>query len=660
MVININQEFVHLHVHTDASLLDGMCTIPELVKRVKEMGQKAVAVTNHGNMSDVIDFYEQCTKNDIKPIIGVEMYLTPNRFDYSEALEAVEANKKEKKNLSAKEQKEYDKPVSTKEYFANLINTDRRYLAFAEYSQETRGNEIVNDVLYKSRHLILLAKNTQGYANLVKIATEAQLNGFYKYPRIDYDFLKNHSNGIICTSACIAGPISSLILNDEIDEAKNLALWFKETFEDFYLEIQPNYLEDQIYVNKILIELSKELNIPLIVSSDAHYIKKEDYETHCVLLAMQTKGIYGEEGTFKLPENSFYLHSRQELEEYGIPIEAIENTIEIANKCDLKLDLNVPQLPILEVPNGYTAQTWLEHISYQSLIEYLDKNPDLNQEEYMERLFFELDIIKQKDIAAYMLIVQDFINEMKKRGILIGEGRGSAVGSLVSFCTKITGLDPIKYDLLFERFLSIDRKELPDVDSDVMQFLTIKDCPQAEIFDIFKDGRKEVIEYFQSKYGLDKVCQVGTAGTEETRMILRDVGRVLNIPYQDIIELNKHIPSDAGKMWSLEDCLYGNEKEGYSPIQEVIDFGNRSEKHKMLLEMAMKLRGIKRSQGIHAGGVVITPQPVNEMFPLRNGKNGEIVTQYDKVDIEKAGGVKLDNPIMSSIKQVICWEWLRA
>ena len=609
------------------------------------MGQKAVAITNHGNMADAIDFYEKCIQNDIKPIIGIETYLTANRFDYPEALKIIEINKKEKKSLKAKEQKEYNKPTTTKEYFANLINTDSNYKAFGDKVQEIKGKEIINTVAYKSRHLILLAKNKTGYRNLVSIATESQLNGFYKYPRIDFDYLKEHSEGLICSSACINGPISALILNEEIEEAKKLALWFKDIFgEDFYLEIQPNYIEEQIYVNKVLIEMSKELNIPLIVTSDAHYVKKEDYEAHCILLAVQTKGVYGEEGTFKLSENSFYLHSREELEEYGVPQEAIENTIKIAEKCNLELELNVPQLPILNVPIGYTDQTWLEHISYQNLICYLSENPELNPEIYKERLFFELDIIKQKEIASYMLIVSDFINEMKKRGILIGEGRGSAVGSLVCFCTKITGLDPIKYDLLFERFLSLDRKELPDIDSDVEQFLTIKDCPEAKYFDIFNDGRRQVVEYFQYKYGADKVCQVGTFGTEETKIILRDVARALDIPYKDIIELNKHIPSDAGKLWSLEDCLYGNEKEGYKPIQEIIDFKNRSDKHSMLLEMAMKLRGIKRSQGIHAGGVVITPEPVSETLPLRHGKNGEIVTQYDKIDVEKAGGTKLDNP----------------
>ena len=426
------------------------------------MGQKALAITNHGNMYDCIEFYEECLKNDIKPIIGMEAYLTGDRFDYQQALKEIEENKSEKKKLKSKELKDFNKPTTTKEWFADKIANDKRYLPFYSKHDVIKNGELVSEIKYKAAHLILLCKNEIGYKNLIQIASESQIHGFYGVPRIDYAFLESHKEGLICTSACLGGPIASLIVNGHLQEAKDLALYFKNTFEDFYLEIQPNTLEDQLYVNPILIEMSKELDIPLIVTSDAHYIRKEDYEKHCVLLAVQTKGIVGEEGTFCFSENSFYLHSSQELEELGMPLEAIDNTVEIANKCNLHIELNKPILPHIAVPNGYTTQEWLEIFSYQRLMKYLDLNPDLNQKEYIERLLFELDIIKQKEIADYILIVSGFISEMKRRNIFIGPGRGSACGSLVCFLTSVTSIDPIKYDLLFERFLSLDRKELPE------------------------------------------------------------------------------------------------------------------------------------------------------------------------------------------------------
>lgn len=637
------RDFVHLHVHSDASLLDGLCKISETIERVKEMGQKAIAITNHGNMYDCIEFYEQCLKNDIKPIIGMEAYLTGDRFDYQKALKDIEQNKSEKKKLKGKELKEFNKPTTTKEWFAEKINSDPRYLAFHSKHDVIKNDETFTEIRYRPAHLILLCKNEVGYRNLIQIASESQIHGFYGVPRIDYEFLEKHSEGLICTSACLSGPISILILNGYLQEAKNLALYFSQIFEDFYLEIQPNTLEDQLYVNSIIIKMAEELNIPLIVTSDAHYIRKEDFDKHCVLLAVQTKGIVGEEGTFCFSENSFYLHSAQELEELGMPLEAIDNTVELANKCNLTLELNKPLLPHIHVPPGYTTQEWLEVLSYQKLMHYLNTRPTLNRNEYIDRILFELDIIKKKEIADYILIVSRFISEMKKRNIYIGPGRGSACGSLVCFLTSITAIDPIKYDLLFERFLSLDRKELPDVDSDVMQFLTLKGCEElTKHFDIFIDGRKEVIAYFEEVYGKDNVCQVGAFGTEETKVIVRDVARALDIPYKEVIELNKNIPSDAGKLWSLQDCLYGNSKEGYSPIQEVIDFYNKDEKHRKTIDTAIALRGVKRNVSIHAGGVCITPQPVQTLAPLRLGKNGELVTQFDKVDVEKAGLVKLD------------------
>lgn len=479
-------KFVNLHVHSDASLLDGFCKIDDLIKRVKELNQKAVALTDHGSMYNTIAFYEACKQNDIKPILGIETYLVPNMADHNIAEDIVQKNTKEKRYLNAKEKKNFTKPTSIKQWFEQKLS-EKEYLAFIEKREKKVKDEIIIENKFAPRHLILLAKNEIGYKNICKLSTMAFLKGFYMKPCIDFKTLQEHSEGVICTSACINGPISKLILNNNIEEAEEMALWFNNVFEDFYLEIQANTLDDQKIVNDELIRISKKLNIPLIATTDAHYLTKEDYDTHCILLSMQTKDLITNPNAFKLPENSFYLMSREEMIEKGIPECALDETLILANKCNVELTLGKPILPEISVAKGYTTYELLEHECYKNLYEYFNNQEIIDedkQNEYFERLSFELSIIKKKEIEDYILIVSRFIKWAKNNNILIGPGRGSSAGSLVCMLVKITEVDPIKYGLLFERFISLERKDLPDVDTDVMQFLTIKDCPElTQYFD---------------------------------------------------------------------------------------------------------------------------------------------------------------------------------
>lgn len=456
--------FVNLHVHSDASLLDGFCKIDELIKRVKELNQKAVALTDHGSMYNTIAFYEACKANDIKPIIGIETYLVPNRFYHSIADKEVARNAREKKLLSQKDKKNFTKPISIKQWFNSKLD-EPEFLPFVEIKQKIINDEIITERNFSSRHLILLAKNEVGYRNICKLSSLAFLEGFYVKPCIDFKALEEHSEGIICTSACINGPISKLILNNNIKEAEELSLWFKNTFEDFYLEIQANNLPDQQIVNKEILRIGKKLNIKVIATTDAHYISKEDYNTHCILLSMQTKNVVSNPDAFKLPENSFYIMSEQEMLDKGMPKEVLEETLLLADKCNLEIPLGKPILPAISVAKGYTPYELLEHECYKNLYEYFFKEDIYNedkQKEYLDRLNFELSIIKKKEIEDYILIVSRFIKWAKENNILIGPGRGSSAGSLVCMLVKITEVDPIKYDLLFERFISLERKDLPE------------------------------------------------------------------------------------------------------------------------------------------------------------------------------------------------------
>ena len=459
-------EFVHLHVHSEYSLLDGANRIKDLPVRAKELGMKAIALTDHGTMFGAVDFYKECKKNGIKPIIGCEVYVAPRtRFD--------------------KEQ-----------------NLDNNY-----------------------SHLILLVKNKIGYQNLIKLVSLSYTEGFYYKPRIDLEILEKYSEGIIALSACLAGSINQAILSSDMEKAKEIAKWFKRVFkEDYYLELQHNGLKEQILVNQKLVEIGKELNIPLVATNDAHYLKREDAYNHEVLLCIQTGKKMSDEDRMKFETDEFYIKSPEEMIEYfqNIP-EAIENTVKIAEKCNMDFEFGVTKLPNYEVPTEYkTHAEYFRELCNKGIIKRYGENPS---QEIKDRLQYEISVIEKMGYVDYFLIVWDFINYAKSNGIPVGPGRGSGAGSIAAYAIEITDIDPIKYNLLFERFLNPERVSMPDFD-----------------IDFCYERRQEVIDYVARKYGADHVSQIITFGTMSARMVIRDVGRVLDIPYADVDKLAKMVP----------------------------------------------------------------------------------------------------------------------
>jgi DNA polymerase III subunit alpha len=552
--------FVHLHNHTHYSLLDGLTKIDEMVKYAKEQGSPAIAITDHGTMYGVIEFYERCKKEGIKPIIGVETYLAP-------------------RGRTSKE------------------------------SNEDRANH----------HLLLLAKNNEGYKNLIKLVSAAHLEGFYYKPRIDWELLQQHHEGLIACTACLGGEIPHLIEAGQLDKAKKRILEYNELFGqgNFFLELQdhPN-LEGQAELNKKLIEFSSELSIPLVATNDVHYLRKEDAEAQDILLCLQNKKKVEDEDRMNMMGTDFSLRSNEEMiAAFKDTPEATANTLKIAEMCNVEIPLGQIQLPFFQVPDGFDEIGYLEHLAHEGCKKRYGKTFEEIDKVRKDRIDYEISVIKKMGWPSYFLIVADFINWAKDSGIIVGPGRGSAAGSLVCYLIGITNLDPLDYDLLFERFLNPERISMPDIDTD------------------FADtGRDAVIRYVEGKYGKDHVSQIITFGTIAARASMRDVGRVLDIPYDYCDKLAKTIP------------MFTDLSEALENIQEFKDLYNKEADARKIIDYALRLEGVARHASTHACGVLITKDPLTEYVPIQYASSSDmtIVSQYSLHPIEDLGLLKMD------------------
>ena len=546
---------LHLHIHSEYSLLDGANRIKDLPVRAKELGMNAIAITDHGVMFGAIDFYKACKANGVKPIIGCEVYVAP-------------------RGRKDKEPK-----------------IDEKY-----------------------NHLILLAKNNEGYKNLAKLVSLGFIEGFYYKPRIDKEILEKYHEGIICLSACLAGEVNQAILNNNIEEAKKVALWFKNLFgEDYYLEVQNNGIKEQVLVNQKLVDLSRELNIPLVATNDAHYLKKEDAYNHEVLLCIQTGKKMTDEDRMRFDTDELYVKSPEEMIEYfkNIP-EAIENTVKIAEKCNVEFEFGHTILPNYDVPEQYsTHYDYLESLTQAGLAKRYGQNIT---KEIQDRAQYELSVIKKMGYVDYFLIVWDYINYAKTHNIPVGPGRGSGAGSIVAYSIGITDIDPIKYNLIFERFLNPERISMPDFDVDFCY-----------------EKRDKVIEYVCDKYGKENVSQIITFGTMSARMVIRDVGRALDVPYAETDKLAKMIPNE----------LHITIKKALEQNRELKELYENDATVKKLIEIAMALEGMPRQASTHACGIVITKEPVVNYVPLYMRDN-TISTQYIMTTLEELGLLKMD------------------
>jgi DNA polymerase-3 subunit alpha len=552
----IHSDFVHLHLHSQYSLLDGACKIDELLQVAREYRMPAVAITDHGNIFGAIDFYLKAMKAGVKPIIGCEMYLAPrSRFDKSGGLK-----------------------------------------------QE------------KLHHITLLVKDEKGYRNLIKLVSLSYLEGFYYKPRIDKHLLAQHAEGLIGLSGCMQSELNQCLSGGNIEKAREALIFYKQIFEPgcFYIELQNQFLPDQERLIRKAVQLARELDIPCVATNDVHYIRKEYSFAHDVLLAIQTQTTIEDPQRLKLGSDQFYFKSPDEMKELFSELpEAIKNTITIAERCNLELEFNRIHLPRFQPPEGYTEKEYLRELCYSNL-EKKYPNPG---KEVKERLEYELDVINKLGFTSYFLIVWDFVRFAKSKGIPVGPGRGSAAGSIVSYLLDITTIDPLRYGLLFERFLNPDRVSLPDID-----------------IDFCYERRQEVIDYVINKYGESNVAQIITFGTMQARAVVRDVARALNIPYQDADRIAKLIPPDPG--------MDLNRAIQVEP--ELRNLIEKDERVKNLIEIARVLEGLSRHVSIHAAGVVISDRPLMELIPLYKTPDGEIVTGYDMDSIDKVGLMKMD------------------
>mgnify|MGYP002533588678 FL=1 len=548
-------KFVHLHVHSEFSLLDGANRIKDLPVRAKELGMDAMAITDHGVMFGAIDFYKACKANGIKPIIGCEVYVAPRRMA--------------------------DRDPSI----------DNRY-----------------------NHLILLAKDNNGYKNLAKLVSLGFTDGFYYKPRIDKEILEKYHEGLICSSACLAGEVASEIVKGDMEAAKKSALWFKSIFgEDYYLEIQNNGIKEQVLVNQKLIQLSRELDIPLLATNDSHYLKKEDAYNHEVLLCIQTGKRMSDEDRMRFETDELYIKSPEEMMDYfkAVP-DAIENTVKVAEKCNVEFEFGHTILPNYDVPEEFaTHYDYLKKLTDDGIRNRYGENPS---KDIIERKEYELGVIKKMGYVDYFLIVWDYVHYAKSHGIPVGPGRGSGAGSIVAYAIEITDIDPIKYGLIFERFLNPERISMPDFDID---------------FDYEK--RQDVIDYVARKYGHDHVSQIITFGTMAAKMVIRDVARVLDYPYAEADKLAKMIPNEIHITISKAMEINKELKDLYDTNQEV----------KKLLDIAMALEGMPRQASTHACGIIIAREPVVNYVPLY-ARDGVISTQYIMTTLEELGLLKMD------------------
>ena len=556
--------FAHLHVHTEYSLLDGSNKIKEYVKRVKELGMDSAAITDHGVMYGVIDFYKACKAEGIRPILGCEVYVAPNsRFD---------------KELTGGE--------------------DRYY------------------------HLVLLAENDTGYANLMKIVSRGFTEGYYYKPRVDMEILREFHEGIIALSACLAGEVARYIQKGLPEEAKKAAIKYRDCFGEgnYFLELQDHGLPEQRMVNTELLKISRELNIPLVATNDVHYTYADDVKPHDILLCLQTGKKLSDEDRMRYEGGQYYVKSEEEMKGlFPYAWEAVENTQRIAQRCNVEIEFGVTKLPKFEVPEGYDSWTYLNKLCFDGLKERYgeDENAPAGDtgQTLKERLTYELNVIRTMGYVDYFLIVWDFINYAKSNGIMVGPGRGSAAGSIVAYALKITNIDPIKYNLLFERFLNPERVSMPDID-----------------IDFCFERRQEVIDYVSRKYGSEKVVQIVTFGTLAAKGVIRDVGRVMDLPYAYVDSLAKMIPNELNI--TIDRALQIN--------PELRKLYETDEQVKNLIDMSRRLEGLPRHTSMHAAGVVICSRPAEELVPLSRGADGSITTQFTMTTIEELGLLKMD------------------
>ena len=548
--------FAHLHVHTEYSLLDGSNKIKEYVSRVKELGMNSAAITDHGVMYGVIDFYREARKQGIKPILGCEVYVAPNsRFD-----------------------------------------------------RETAGGES------RYHHLVLLAENNTGYANLMKIVSRGFTEGYYYKPRVDKDLLRQYHEGIIALSACLAGEVQRYLSRGLTEEAKKVALEYQDIFGkgNFFLEMQDHGIPEQQLVNQRQIQLSQETGIELVVTNDIHYTYAEDAKPHDILLCIQTGKKLDDENRMRYEGGQYYVKSPQEMEAlFPYAKQALENTQKIANRCEVEIEFGVTKLPKYDVPDGMTSWEYLNKLCWEGL----EKHYGESSKELKERLRYELDTIRSMGYVDYFLIVWDFIKYAKDHGIAVGPGRGSAAGSIVSYCLEITNIDPIRYQLLFERFLNPERVTMPDID-----------------VDFCFERRQEVIDYVVRKYGKDRVVQIVTFGTLAARGVIRDVGRVMDLPYAFVDSIAKMIPQELNI--TIDKALQMNPelRKTYENDPQV----------KLLIDMCKRLEGLPRHSSMHAAGVVIGQREIDDFVPLSRASDGSITTQFTMTTLEELGLLKMD------------------
>ena len=561
--------FAHLHVHTEYSLLDGSNKINEYVARVKELGMTAAAITDHGVMYGVIDFYRAAHAAGIKPILGCEVYVAPgSRFD------------REK------------------------VEGEDRYF-----------------------HLVLLAENNQGYSNLMKIVSRGFTEGYYYRPRVDREVLEQYHEGLIVLSACLAGEVQKLLSRGTYEEAREAALWHEKTFghDNYFLELQDHGLPEQRNVNQQLLRLSQETGIPLVVTNDVHYTYESDVDSHDILLCIQTGKKLSDENRMRYEGGQFFVKSEEQMARlFPYAMEALENTQKIADRCKVEIEFGVTKLPKFDVPKGYTSWEYLKKLCFEGLegrypvrdgrVSIPGKG-DILLDEIKKQLRYELDIIRQMGYVDYFLIVWDFIRFARENGIAVGPGRGSAAGSLVSYTLKITNIDPLRYNLIFERFLNPERVTMPDID-----------------IDFCVERRQEVIDYVSGKYGKDRVVQIVTFGTMAARGVIRDVGRVMDQPYAFVDSIAKQIPTELG-------ITIGKAMEKNRELRVLYE---SDENVKRIIDMSRRLEGLPRHTSMHAAGVVISSREIDEFVPLSRGSDGAVTTQFTMTTLEELGLLKMD------------------
>lgn len=546
--------FTHLHVHTEFSLLDGACRIERLVKRAKELGMQSLAITDHGNMYGAVDFYRACKKENINPIIGCEVYVAPRtRFDKEKVLD-----------------KDYN-------------------------------------------HLILLCENETGYKNLTKLVSLAYIDGYYYKPRVDHDILEKYHNGLICLSACLAGEIPQALLNRDYDAAKRTALWYRDVFgeKNYFLELQDHGIDEQKIVNEGIKRLSGETGIPLAATNDVHYIDQSDSKIQQVLICIATNHVLGEDTGLEFHSEEFYLKSENEMANLFSDVpQAIENTGKIAERCNFDFEFGHTKLPYYETPNNIDHFEYFKRCCYDGLRKRYGNAP----QEYIDRLEYELETVNKMGYTDYYLIVADFVSFAKNNKIPVGPGRGSGAGSIAAYCIGITDIDPMKYNLLFERFLNPERVSMPDFD-----------------IDFCYERRQEVIDYVTDKYGSDHVAQIVTFGTLQTRAAIRDVGRVMGMPYASVDAVAKLVPND----------FHITIDEAVKKSKDLRALMEENSNVNELIETARKVEGMPRNTSTHAAGVVITHDPVVSYVPLATN-DGLVVTQYIMTTLEELGLLKMD------------------